>query len=116
MNGQMPRWSRKPAANAIATDRGWETPKGELLISHKGLRDRLNTIAGMQEYSVPDTERVSNETPAEETEAEPEIVLATETTPIASAEETAEAAFVEAAPKHKVEPKQTTKKKSILGK
>jgi len=46
---------KKPsyAPDAVATNRGWESPKGELLVSHKGLKDKLGVSAPAPKKSKP---------------------------------------------------------------
>jgi hypothetical protein len=43
----LPRWAKAPAPGAEATDRGWVTPKGELLVSHRGLKSKIAALGGV---------------------------------------------------------------------
>jgi hypothetical protein len=41
----LPKWATAPTKDAIATAQGWKSPKGELLVSHKGLDAKLDALA-----------------------------------------------------------------------
>lgn len=41
-----PKWATAPTKDAIATAQGWKSPKGELLVSHKGLDAKIKALGG----------------------------------------------------------------------
>jgi hypothetical protein len=41
----LPKWATAPTKDAKATAQGWVSPKGELLVSHKGLADKVAALA-----------------------------------------------------------------------
>lgn len=41
----LPRWAKAPVEGATATEKGWVSPKGELLVSHKGLKSKIDALA-----------------------------------------------------------------------
>lgn len=41
----LPRWAAAPQAGAVATEKGWVSAKGELLVSHKGLKSKIEALA-----------------------------------------------------------------------
>jgi hypothetical protein len=41
----LPKWATAPTKDAVATEQGWKSPKGELLVSHKGLKSKLDELA-----------------------------------------------------------------------
>jgi hypothetical protein len=41
----LPRWATAPTKDAVATEQGWKSPKGELLVSHRGLKSKIDALA-----------------------------------------------------------------------
>lgn len=41
----LPKWATAPTKDAVATAQGWVSPKGELLVSHRGLADKVAALA-----------------------------------------------------------------------
>lgn len=62
----------KYAPDAIATNRGWETPKGELLVSYKGLKDKIDATKKPAKKIVTPEPKVVKDVP-EETSGEPDF-------------------------------------------
>lgn len=42
----LPKWANAPTKTAKATSKGWVEHTGELLVSHKGLADKINALGG----------------------------------------------------------------------
>ena len=42
----LPKWANAPTKTAKATSKGWVEHTGELLVSHKGLADKINALSG----------------------------------------------------------------------
>lgn len=120
MNKKIPIGFRKPHDEAIATDRGWMHSKtGELLVSHIGLRDKLEKF-GLTETK--DNTPVIDESPNSNVDIPPVETVTEEKVIDESPKKEEGELIVEAAPKSnppakkKTSAKKTTAKKKAVAK
>lgn len=57
----LPRWAKAPVEGAVATAKGWVSPKGELLVSHRGLDAKLAELAPKPKKAKKKKEETSEE-------------------------------------------------------